>query len=136
MRRWLFLFVAVLVLTSCAPAKTKTNEDLRSDLRSALSLASETELFIGQIERGRLLRQFRTAQADYLRDEALRQAKEARDSETDGDTKRFALCAGQLEALSRELKSIRVQTDGGTLAETRQRVEDVKNALTAAGAGL
>jgi hypothetical protein len=63
--------VIVLALTSCATAAIMDYQ-LHSDLHSALSLASETELFIQQIESGHLLAHFQAAHADYLRSEAAR----------------------------------------------------------------
>ncbi len=72
MKRSVLSLIAVLVFVSAASAKTKTAQELRSHLLAALSLASETELFIGQIEEGRILQQFRMGHADYLRQEARR----------------------------------------------------------------
>jgi hypothetical protein len=50
MKRSVLSLIAVLVFVSCARAKTITADELRSHLLSALSLASETDLFIGQID--------------------------------------------------------------------------------------
>jgi hypothetical protein len=126
--------VIVLALTSCATAATMENE-LRSDLHSALSLASETELFIQQIESGHLLAHFQAAHADYLRSEAQREAKEARDSEGKAQNPiGFDLCAKQLESLSRELRLIGINGDPKTVAESKRRVEIIRKTLIAAGA--
>jgi len=124
--------VAVLVFVSAASAKTIKAEELRSHLLSALSLASETELFIGQIEEGRILQQFRMGHADYLRQEARRQAQEMRESRSDsGDTRAPARCAEQLELLIHELTVIRVPNHDETLAGARQRVQAIREALKA-----
>ena len=124
--------VAVLVFVSAASAKTIKAEELRSHLLSALSLASETELFIGQIEEGRILQQFRMGHADYLQQEARRQAQEMRESRSDsGDTRAPARCAEQLELLIHELTVIRVPNHDETLAGARQRVQAIREALKA-----
>jgi hypothetical protein len=137
MKRSVLCLTAVLVFGSCAPVKTITADELRSHLLSALSLASETDLFIGQIEEGRLLRQFRIGHADYLREEARRQAQEMRESRSDsGDTKAHGLCAEQLELLIHELTLIRVPDHDETLPEACQRVQAIREALRAAEASL
>ena len=128
--------IGVLGLTSWVGAKASTNDETHSDLRSALSLASETDLFISQIESGRLLSRFQTAHADSLIDEARRQAKEARSSaEKRPDAKTFRLCAEQLEQLAGAVASIRTRPDSETLAGVRREVEAVRRTLIAAGAG-
>jgi hypothetical protein len=71
MKFWSVFSVVTLALVFTAQAKKLSNEELRSDFQSALSLASKTELFIGQIEKGRLLAQFQAGHADYLRDAAI-----------------------------------------------------------------
>jgi len=129
--------VAVLVFVSAASAKTIKAEELRSHLLSALSLASETELFIGQIEEGRILQQFRMGHADYLRQEARGQAQEMRESRSDaGDTRAPARCAEQLELLIQELTLIRMPSHDETLAAARQRVQAIREALRASEASL
>jgi hypothetical protein len=137
MKRSVHCLIAMLVFVSCGPAKTITTDELRSHLLSAVSLASETDLFIGQIEEGRVLQQFRVGHADYLREEARRQAQELRESRSDsGDTKAHALCAEQLELLIHELTLIRVPNHDETLPGARQRVQDIREALRAAEASL
>lgn len=129
--------IAVLVFVSAASAKTIKAEELRSHLLSALSLASETELFIGQIEEGRILQQFRMGHADYLQQEARRQAQEMRESRSDsGDTRAPARCAEQLELLIHELTVIRVPNHDETLAGALQRVQAIREALKASEASL
>jgi hypothetical protein len=137
MKRSVLYLIAALVFVSCASAKTITAEELRSHLLSALSLASETELFFCQIEEGRILQQFRMGHADYLREEARRQAQEMRESRSDsGDTKAPADCAEQLELLIHELTLIRVPNQDETLPGARQRVQAIREALRAAEASL
>jgi hypothetical protein len=135
----LYVFSIVsLALVSSAQAKTLTNEELRSVLQSALSLASETELFIGQIENGRLLPRFQAGHADYLRDAAMQQASELRESSPEsGDIKIVATCAEQLESLAHELALISTLSGNNeALAKAREQVEAIKGSIIASSAAL
>ena len=138
MRRLYILPVLTLVFLSVAQAKAPANEDLRSDLQSALSLASETELFIAQIENGRLLPRFQSGHADYLRDAALRQASELLDSSPDSsETRMVAMCAERLESLAHELALISTMSrNNEEFPKVRRRVEVIKGSITAARTGL
>jgi hypothetical protein len=126
------VFVSMLALASTAHVKTISAEELRPDFRSALSLASETELLIDQIEGGRRLAPVRKGHADYLREEAHRQATELPDGRSDDGS--APLCAEQLDRLAAELKPIRTQS-GETIGEARAQVEAIRKTLAAAGAG-
>jgi hypothetical protein len=127
--------VGPLLLALSASERAATNDELRSDLRSAFSLVSETELLLDQIEGDRLLSHFRSAHADYLRQEAKRQATEARNAKTESDSARqFAYCAEQLDLLSKQLESISEHSDVGSLARERENIKAIKKALIAAGA--
>jgi hypothetical protein len=131
-----FIFLIILLaLPARAHAKTITADELHSDLRSALSLASETELFIDQIESGRLLPHFRLGHADNLLEEAQRQAKELRESHVAEDEKNLlALCSEQLDLLARELQSVGGGSVKERIAETREQVDTIRKTLLAAGA--
>jgi hypothetical protein len=138
MKLWSVFSVVTLTLVFTAQAKTVSDEELRSDFQSALSLASETELFVGQIEKGRLLAQFHAGHADYLRDAAMRHASKLRKSSRDaGDRKIVATCAEQLEFLARELALLSTMSGNDeALPKARQRVEAIKRSIAAARAEL
>ena len=130
-------FITLLPFVACMPTKTITRDELRSDLLSALSLASQTELFINQIEQDRVTRQFQSTHADYLQDEALRQAKHLRESRAgSGDATTVGLSAGQLDHLAGELALISVRKEKERLPGIAQRVEAIRNALAEAEVGL
>jgi hypothetical protein len=132
----LLITIALVALVSCAPTKTATAEEIRSDLTSADSLAAETDLLIGEIKGGRLLPQFRAGHADYLRDETLRQVRELREAKIEHpDTPTIALCAKQLESLTSVLTSVRDRDDDGTLAESSRHVEAISRSLATLRAG-
>jgi hypothetical protein len=135
MKLWLIFSGVIVALVSCAQAKNITKEDLHSDLLSAISLASETELFIDQIENNRLRPQFRAGHADYLREQAQQQARELRKSTADsGGARIAAFCADQLESLARELALVRARSSDQSLQEIRKRVAAIKNSLSGAKA--
>jgi hypothetical protein len=71
----LLLFVGV-ALASCSPPKTISRDELRSDLLAAISLASETELFIDQLQEGRVTPAFAEGHLAYLDKEASRSENE------------------------------------------------------------
>jgi hypothetical protein len=138
MKFWSVFSVVTLALVFTAQAKSRSNEELRSDVQSALSLASETELLIGQIEKGRLLAQFQAGHADYLRDVATRHASKLRESFQDsGDRQIVATCAEQLESLAHELALLSTMSGNDeSLPKTRERVEAIKSSIIAARAEL
>jgi hypothetical protein len=123
----------LIVLVPGAWSEKLTTEELRSDLLSAISLASETGMFIDQIESGRLLPQFRSGHAEYLRHQAERQAAELQESPTDSkEMKIVSLCREQLEFLANLLTSIEEEKDNRNLPAFRQQVEGMRKSLIAA----
>jgi hypothetical protein len=105
---------------------------MRSNLHSALSLVSETGLLVDQIEQGRALPKFSAGHAEYLHDEALRQASNLRGSNADtGDANTPARCAEQLELLARALRLLTYRNDAGTLAQVGHDVNAIRKSLDA-----
>jgi hypothetical protein len=130
MRRSFLTLISSLVFASCATAKTLTAAEMRSNLHSALSLISETGLLVDQIEKGRELPKFSAGHAEYLHDEALRQAGDLRGSQTDtGDANTPARCAEQLELLAHALRLLRYRNDVGTLAQVGHDVNAIRKSL-------
>jgi len=137
-RKQAFLVLTVVALASCGRAKTLSSAELRSNLASSISLASETDIFAGQIEEGRLLPAFQSGHAAYLRSEAKREAKGLRKSSPQPSQLQVVrLCIEQLDLLSRELELISQKKGGDKdLPAVRQRVQAILKSLTAAKAGL
>src|SRR5690242_11821424 len=90
-------FVLVILIALSSAASPMTPDKRRSDLLAAFSLASETELFIGQILDHRLLPHFQSGHADYLRQEAEHLAKDT--GKSSRDDKVLAICTEQLQML-------------------------------------
>ena len=128
-----FSFVSV-AFNACTGSKTMTSDELRSDIRSALSLATETNLFIAQIQNDRGTRSFDVGHLGYLRDEVLRSVKELRESQADpAMAQSVGTCTAQLNSLAREIAILQdkvKRNDAGALSASKARVEDIHDALT------
>jgi hypothetical protein len=132
-KRFFVPITMLIVLVPGAWSEKLTTEELRSDLLSAISLTSETGMFIDQIESGRLLPHFRSGHAEYLRHQAERQAAELQESPTDSkEMKIVSLCREQLEFLANLLTSIEEEKDNRNLPAFRQQVEGMRKSLIAA----
>lgn len=132
------IFLTLVALSSFASAKNLDTEDLRSDQRSAISLAAETDIFIGQIAKHRLLPEFRSGHAGYLRGEAEREVEDLRKSKPRPDQLRVVqLCIEQLDLLADELAVFKERKEGDRpLSAVREMVTAILKTLNAARAGL
>jgi len=63
------LLLLLSVCAGCKKGRNLTGEDLRSELRTITSVASETKLFIAQIREQRVTRAFAEGHFRYLRDQ-------------------------------------------------------------------
>jgi hypothetical protein len=79
----ILLMLLGLILVSCSHTKTISREERRSDLLAAISLASETELFIDQLQEGRVTQTFAEVHIAYLHREASRSADRLRQAPAD-----------------------------------------------------
>jgi len=133
-----FFLLSAIALASCAGRKTLSSEELHSDVVSAISLASETDAFAGQIEQRRLTREFQSGHAAYLRDEAERQAKELRKSAPQANQAQTVhSCIEQLDLLARDLSRIaKTTTDKTQIPAIREEVQRVVQSLTGLKAQL
>jgi hypothetical protein len=97
----LIVFIG-LTLVSCSSPKTISRDDMRSDLLAAISLASETDVFVSQLQESRVTPAFAEGHLNYLFKEATRSAKELRQAYPTDDRVAGALenCRGQLNSLA------------------------------------
>jgi hypothetical protein len=136
-RAILLLSFMSVAFASCARPKTMTPDQLRSDIRSALSLATETQLFVAQIQNARAPRAFAAGHLAYLGDEARRSARELRESQSDpAIAPRLGICAAQLDSLAREITVLQGKVNEDALLASRARVEEIHGALTRLENGL
>jgi hypothetical protein len=132
--RWttipLVLFVFILV--SCSQSKTLTAEDMKSKLASAVSLASETQMFVEQWQRDRLTGSFIQTHLDYLRQEAGSSIKELDESRIEPSiAAKSEICRTQIRALHREILVLQTDADSHVrpLRMDCQRIEHIRKSL-------
>jgi hypothetical protein len=126
------LFLCVSILDSCSPSKTLTADDMKSELASAISLASETQMFVEQWQKDRLTDSFIKAHLDYLQQEARSSIKQLEDSRVEpSSASKAEICRTQLKALHREL--LVLQTDADRYVRPFrmdcQRIEEIQKSL-------
>jgi hypothetical protein len=99
-----------LALLSCSGPKTIPRDELRSDLLTAISLTSETELFINQLQERRVTLAFAEGHMKYLGKEASRLADKLRQAIAD-DRITGALESGraQLDSLAMMLADLKIK---------------------------
>jgi hypothetical protein len=127
-----------LALGSCSRPKTISGDALHSDLLAAISLASETELFINQMQEGHVTPAFAEGHLSYLDKEASRSASELRQARAD---KRMdgALETGlvQLDSLATMLADLKQKSgDKDSLSSGRQGAIKIRMILEQAKAEI
>lgn len=122
-RAALVILLAIALLTSCSRTKIISQGELRSDTLSAISLAAETELFIGQVQQHRVTQHFERGHLEYLREEAAQQAKELRQSDAaPALAPKLETCRSQLESLGAGLATLKKDpTDVDRLSALKQQ---------------
>ena len=117
-----------------------TPDNLRSHSRSAVSLAAETQLFVAQMQNDRGVRSFDAGHLCYLRDEALRSAKELHESRSDpAMSPSVGICAAQLDSLAPEIAVLQDKAetaDTDALSASKARIAEIHDALSSLETGL
>jgi hypothetical protein len=127
-RKCILILLFSLTLISCSRPKTISREELHSDLLAAISLASETELFINQLQDGRATSAFAEGHLAYLHQEASRSANELRRARAD-EPMAGALENGrtQLDSLSTMLADLKAKSDNKeSLSASRQQAAKIR----------
>src|SRR6185295_11010861 len=100
------VWIAVLFLTSCSHQPV-TSEQLSSNLKAGISLASEAEALIDFVSQGRATNAYARGHAAYLWTEADRTAKELHEGNADQATaKKLEVGRRLLDSLARELTNV------------------------------
>ena len=129
-RRYVIPILAGMALVSCSGNKTLSRDGLRSALLEGISLASETELFIDQLQQGRTTQAFAEGHLAYLEQEAWRSANELRQARTAG--RMIAVENGriQLNSLATMLADLKNKVgDKQGLSARRQQAAKVRTIL-------
>jgi hypothetical protein len=126
------LVLCMSILVSCSQSKTLTAEDMKSELASAVSLASETEMFIEQWQEDLLTPSFIKAHLGYLQQETRSSIEELEDTQAEPSVASKAEnCRTQLKALQHEFRILRTDADSYVrpLRIDCQRIEQIRKSL-------
>ncbi len=128
----------VVVLAGCSGTSTLSKEEIRSEVKSALSLAAETTLFIDYIRQSRPTRRYIEGEASYLRDEVKDSVKQFEKALPETGTENsINTCKAQLQLLDRELSSVPVEMgNADALAAAKERISEIRNTLEKASSAL
>jgi hypothetical protein len=134
----LLLSSAVAALTGCGKRKTIGRDNARSEIRSALSLAAESHMFIDYIRSGRATHHYAAAQTAYLKNAVGRSLKEIGDGTPEpGIEEAVRECRTLLERLAQELAAIQRSIDNDdALAGAGERIGIIHKELENARAKL
>jgi hypothetical protein len=132
------LLLLLLALTGCSRKKTLTPDDLKSQLTSAISFASEEEMFIDYIRAGRATSNFAEQHAAYLDAEIERSADELNKAVPESGTgSELQRCRIQLNQLREELWKVGIHRgDSNALSASKARVEAIRHDLEQAKSAL
>lgn len=136
------LFAACLLLLGfacgCSHQKTLSRDELRSNIKKAISYAAETELFVDFVRQQHSTTHYAEAHPSYLAEEIEDSVKELTQSKADpSDEQTARLLNAALHVLSDALGAVRSSpTDEQTLAVAKARATAVRQRLQEAQAGL
>lgn len=126
------LVLCVFTLVSCSQSKTLTAEEMKPELASAVSLASETQIFVEQWQEGRLTASFIKAHLGYLQQEARSSIEQLQDTQAEPSiSSKAEICRTQLKALHHELRILRTDADSYVRPPRIdcQRIEEIRKSL-------
>jgi hypothetical protein len=130
--------LSLLLLAGCAGKKTITPDELRSQIGSAISLASETETFLDYVRQHRSTRPYSAGHLNYLADEADRASQDLQKSVPPANAEQqFQTCLTQLRELVKQLTAVRSSLDNrDALAVATTRITHIRKALEQAKSSL
>lgn len=141
MRNWRQVLLSVMLLlvsAGCSARKTLSREDVRSEIRIAVSFTAESELFVNFIRSGHSTRHYAEGHAAYL-DDAVKQSLNELERAVPEPKIQYAVgeCITQLKRLERELSGIRPALKSeGALSGIRDRMSEIRKSLERAQSDL
>lgn len=126
-----FALGSILVLSACSRHKTLTRDDLRSQISSAKSLATETEMFLDYVRDNRATKNYAQGHIEYLTEESRESRKELQESSpAQGEEDALQKLKAQFDALNAELHSIRGKLDDpAALATAKHHIASIRHSL-------
>jgi hypothetical protein len=136
---YIVFFLPLLMLpASCSHRSAISREELRSILRSSISLSAATEMSLNYVAAGRSTRSFASGHFRYIAkqvEQNLGQLNESRPSP--GIEQDFRDSRENVKELASELTTISSQTiDARTIAVAKQRIMEIRGALEKTSASL
>jgi hypothetical protein len=133
----LLAIVPVILVLGCG-RKEMTREDLKSDLKQSISLASEAETFVTYIGQGRSTSDFASGHLDYLADEVKRNAQELSKANASPDLINILnVDRGQLNLLAAQIENVkRHLQEAITLAGSEEQIRKTRVTLVQASSSL
>lgn len=117
-----------------------SREELRSIVRSSISLATETEMSLDFVAQGRSTQSFANGHFRYIAKEVEQNVRQLSKSEPNsGMEQGFMESQGRVKSLASELTAICSQaTDTGTstIPAAKQRIREIRDALEKTSASL
>jgi hypothetical protein len=134
----LMILIGTAALLSCSGPKTLKKDDVQSELKAAISLAAETQMFIDYIGRTRVSKHYIEGEAGYLRETGKDSVKELENGfPGPGMEAAVRECKSQLALLDRELSQISAEAGkNNELSEASQRVSKIRENLQKAESTL
>jgi hypothetical protein len=129
---------AVILLVSlaaayagCSHRKTIDRDQAQSAIRSAISFAAESEMFIGYLRRGQATDAFARSHLQYLENEIRRSETNLGGVTSDADTSQAVRdCRAQLRQLENTLSEVRAALhDKDTLSRAAKSVSIIRLSL-------
>lgn len=137
-RRLALLPAVASLLVSCTQRHVLSREELGSDVKAAISIASETEMSIEYVLHGQATHSFAAGQFHNLARQLRDDAKEMDDSTAEpGLQQSAARVRAQMDVLSRALANIDLNAENAaSLNEAKDRVAAARKALEQENASL
>jgi hypothetical protein len=123
-----FCLLALMNLSGCG-TKAITRADLSSDFRELVSHASEAELFIEQVQAGKITAPFARAHAQYLAEQSNKAGEELNEVRSSPEIEQeFADYRRSLKSLSEQMNRLPGIIDNPTeLTAARSALQTIRN---------
>jgi len=128
--------VLVLGMFPCC-SRQGARDEVKSDLRSASSFASEAEMFIEQVQQKRVTEDYALGHLDYLADEIKTLADDLPHGTDANSAPQLETCRVQIEALRKALSKVRADVrNAAALVESKNEIERIRGELQRAHSSL
>ena len=128
----------VVLFPSCSPQSVASPDELRSNLNSAVSFASEAETFIDYALEGRTTRHYAEGHLDYLGEEINQLGKELNNAHPPANAgPTVQECRRELALLYHEVKAVRAEIrNPQALESSKVRIANIRATLQKAKSSL